>query len=141
VTIVGAALAEMFAHAREEAPNECCGVLIGGTEAILAAVRARNLALSPTRYVLDPEDHFAAQRNARARNLQVVGFYHSHPRSAAFPSDSDIAESAYAEAIYVIVGIRDGAQEAKAFTISRDGGVQERALTVTVGEQSQHVVT
>ena len=111
MTIVRAALDEIFAHAREAAPNECCGVLIGGAEAILAAVRARNLERSPTRYLLDPEDHFAARRIARAGNLQVVGFYHSHPQSAPFPSESDIAESAYAETIHVIVGIRGGCKK------------------------------
>lgn len=134
MTIVRAALDEILAHAREAAPNECCGVLIGSAEAILAAVRARNLASSPTRYVLDPKDHFDAGRTARARNLEVVGFYHSHPQSAAFPSESDIAESAYDETIHVIVGSRGGLQEAKAFTISRAGGVEEKALTVTLGE-------
>ena len=83
----------MLAHARDAAPNECCGLLIGRRDAIERSVRARNREESPTRYLIDPEDHFAAIHDARSRGERVVGAYHSHPASPPEPSPSDIAEA------------------------------------------------
>jgi proteasome lid subunit RPN8/RPN11 len=97
----------MVAHAREVAPDECCGLLLGRDGEIVEAVRARNIAGDPaTRFLIDPIDHFAAIRTARARALDIVGFYHSHPHSAAEPSSRDVAEFDYPDSLYVIVSLR-----------------------------------
>jgi proteasome lid subunit RPN8/RPN11 len=97
---------DMLAHARDEAPRECCGLLTGTGDTIVRSVRARNLETRPTRYLIDPEDHFAAIRAARAQGLEVVGAYHSHPSSAPVPSPSDIAEAdSGADFLYVIVSL------------------------------------
>lgn len=104
VTLAPAARDEMLRHARDEAPNECCGLLIGRPGAIERVQRARNLSASPTRYEIDPRDHFAAVRTARSLGRQVIGAYHSHPATAPVPSPSDISEaSGDAEFLYVIV--------------------------------------
>ena len=103
-----AARADILQHARDEAPNECCGLLVGRRGVVERAVRARNLQASPTRYLIDPQDHFAAMRAARAQGWHVVGAYHSHPAGAAAPSPSDIAEaSGGSEFLYVIVSPSD----------------------------------
>ncbi len=96
-------LDELIAHAREEAPNECCGVLVGAQGRIERAVRARNTLGSPTRYQIDPRDQIAAVRSARERGQDVVGFYHSHPGSRPAPSATDRAEAAYPGHCYLIV--------------------------------------
>jgi len=93
------------AHAREVAPRECCGILIGTRDAIATAVRAANLSESPSRFLIDPQDHIRARREARAGGLDVVGFYHSHPHSDAVPSATDLAEASYADRVYLIVGL------------------------------------
>ncbi len=94
----------MLAHAREEAPRECCGLLVGRETSIVRSVRARNLDAKATRYLIDPEDHFAAIRSARTEGLEVVGAYHSHPSSAPVPSATDIAEAdSGSDFLYVIV--------------------------------------
>jgi proteasome lid subunit RPN8/RPN11 len=99
-----AALASVVAHARETAPDECCGLLLGGRDEVVEAARARNAADDPsTRFLIDPRDHFAARRAARARGLDVVGFYHSHPGSSAEPSARDLAEFSYPGHVYLIV--------------------------------------
>ncbi len=104
VNISQSVIDDMLAHARLDAPNECCGLLVGNRQAILRNVRARNREASATRYLIDPDDHFAAIHAARSENRRVVGAYHSHPASAAAPSPSDIAEaSGGADFIYVIV--------------------------------------
>jgi proteasome lid subunit RPN8/RPN11 len=104
VTLPQPVIDQMLAHARQEAPNECCGLLVGRRGVVESAVRARNLEASPSRYLIDPQDHFAAMKDARARGMFVVGAYHSHPSGPPTPSASDIAEaSGGSEFLYVIV--------------------------------------
>lgn len=113
-------MAEMLAHARDEAPRECCGLLIGTGSSVVRGVRARNLAAKATRYLIDPEDHFAALWSARAAGLEVIGAYHSHPSSAAVPSETDIAEAdSGADFLYVIVSLVE--EDVRAYVI--DAGV------------------
>lgn len=115
-------IADILAHAREEAPRECCGVLVGRPEYVVRSIRARNLDATATRYLIDPEDHFAAIRSARAEGLEVIGAYHSHPSSAPVPSPTDVAEAnSGADFVYVIVSLLDDA--VRAFRI--DAGVCE----------------
>ena len=102
--------AQMIAHAKEEAPKECCGLLVGRRGAVESAVRARNLETNPARYLIDPNDHFAAMKAARVEGLHVIGAYHSHPSSSTTPSPSDIAEaSGGSDFLYVIVSSVTGA--------------------------------
>ena len=103
VEIRQAVLADLIAHAREEAPNECCGVLVGTSGRIERSVRARNALGSPTRYRIDPRDQIAAIKSAREQRESVVGFYHSHPSSPPSPSDTDRVEAAYPGHCYLIV--------------------------------------
>jgi proteasome lid subunit RPN8/RPN11 len=97
-------IADMIAHAHEQAPRECCGLLIGKGDEVKRSVRTRNLEPRATRYLIDPEDHFAAIRAARSEGREVIGAYHSHPASAPVPSPTDIAEAnSGSDFIYVIV--------------------------------------
>src|SRR5688572_20772475 len=110
----------MLQHAREEAPRECCGLLVGKGESVVQSVRARNLDAKATRYLIDPEDHFAAIRAARRDGLEVIGAYHSHPSSAPVPSPTDVAEAnSGSDFVYVIVSLRD--DDVRAYRIH--GGV------------------
>jgi len=105
----------VVAHARETAPAECCGVLIGTAAAIVSAVRTGNLSAHPSRFLIDPADHLRARREARARGLDVVGFYHSHPHSDAAPSPTDLAEASYANHLYLIVGLAGEAADVRLY--------------------------
>jgi proteasome lid subunit RPN8/RPN11 len=115
------AVAAMVAHARRSAPAECCGVLVGAGDRVIEAVPAKNLSPDPNRFLLDPRTHIAAEREARGRGLAVVGFYHSHPHSAARPSPTDIAEASYAEAVHVIVSLAGSEPSVGVFKIGGDG--------------------
>jgi proteasome lid subunit RPN8/RPN11 len=97
-------LDELIAHAREAGPDECCGLIIGTADLAERSVRARNLRESPGRYLIDPADHFAAIRTARADGLSVIGAYHSHPASPPLPSERDVAEATSPTFVYLIVG-------------------------------------
>jgi proteasome lid subunit RPN8/RPN11 len=106
VTCRAGALSDIVAHATEAKPAECCGLLLGRAGEIIEAIRIRNLEADPTRYSLDPGEHIKAQRDARARGLDVLGFYHSHPHSAPEPSPSDIAEATGIGSLYLIVSLK-----------------------------------
>lgn len=116
--IAQAVLDDMLAHAREDSPRECCGLLIGDRHSIARSVRARNREAAPTRYAIDPEDHFAAIHAARAENRRVVGAYHSHPAGPPSPSPSDVAEaSGGADFVYVIVSLASASGEILAYRL------------------------
>jgi proteasome lid subunit RPN8/RPN11 len=102
----GAVIDAVLSHARAVAPDECCGMLVGAGDRIDAAVPARNVAERPaSRFLIEPRDHLAALREARARGLDVIGFYHSHPRGDAVPSATDLAEASYPDHLFLIVGL------------------------------------
>ena len=122
--IAQAVLDAIVAHARAAAPAECCGLLIGSGAAIVQAVRARNIAAKPARFLIDPKDHIDARREARRRGLEVLGFYHSHPQSPAWPSETDVAEAAYPEAVHLIVSLAGGDTDAGLFRIDRGTAVE-----------------
>jgi len=132
VAVTRAVSASLIAHAREESPRECCGLLLGCGDEVVEIRRARNVASSPaTRFVLDPKDHIDARRDARARGLEILGFYHSHPHGGAVPSATDLAEAAYPGSVYVIIGLGVDASELRVFEFV-NGNFHERPL-VTVG--------
>jgi proteasome lid subunit RPN8/RPN11 len=109
----------MIQHARDKAPLECCGLLVGVGDEVVEAVPARNLASQPaTRFLLDPKDHIDTRRAARARGLNVIGFYHSHPRTPAFPSERDLAEASYADAFCAIISLASEPPEVRVFRLS-----------------------
>ena len=108
--------AAIVAHARQAAPHECCGLLIGRLHEVVESWPASNIAADRTRqYRVDPRDHFAAIRDARRRALDVIGAYHSHPRSRPIPSATDGAEGV-GEFIVLIVGLGVEPPELAAWT-------------------------
>jgi proteasome lid subunit RPN8/RPN11 len=115
----------MVAHAREAAPRECCGLLIGSGARIDEALPARNIDPSPTRFLIDPDDHFAAIRTARADGRALVGVYHSHPSTPAIPSTSDLAEASYTEYAYVIVSLASDPPEVRLFRLAGGAFIEE----------------
>jgi proteasome lid subunit RPN8/RPN11 len=124
VVIAPAVVAAIIAHARDDAPDECCGLLVGSGERINEAVRTPNLERTPTRYQIDPAAHIALIKRLRGSDRAIVGAYHSHPHTPAVPSASDIAEAYYPEFVYVIVSLAGSKPDVRAWRI-RDGAVAE----------------
>jgi proteasome lid subunit RPN8/RPN11 len=120
VSLATAAEAAILAHARRLAPEECCGLLLGKDADVLEAVAVANVAEDRRRrYRIDPPDHFRIMHEARRRALTVIGAYHSHPRSAAVPSETDRAE-AFSEFLFLIAGLGIDPPELRAW-IYTDG--------------------
>ena len=107
----------MVDHARRAAPLECCGLLAARDGTIELAISTRNLKASPVLFLIDPADHFAALKRTRAEGREIVGAYHSHPRSAAIPSATDLAEAHYEDFIYAIVSLATPAADVRAYRL------------------------
>lgn len=111
---------EIVAHAREAAPQECCGLIGGLIEGKAQTIyRARNVAADPlTCYEAAPEDLFAAQRAMRECGEQLLAIYHSHPRAKdPEPSATDVRLAYYPSAVYLIVGLGKSDPCIRAFRI------------------------
>jgi [CysO sulfur-carrier protein]-S-L-cysteine hydrolase len=104
-------------HARREHPSECCGLLSGSNGLITDIHQLRNDAEKPeTRYFATPEELFAAMRRIRESGQSLLGVYHSHPRTPAYPSVSDVEMAFYPEAYYFIISLEPSI-ELRAFKI------------------------
>lgn len=106
-----AIVAAIVEHARDAAPEECCGFLIGSEREprrVVEARRARNVAEEDRRrrYRVDPVELLHADEDARAKRLDLIGIYHSHPDHPAVPSEYDRTH-AVTWYTYVIQGIVD----------------------------------
>jgi proteasome lid subunit RPN8/RPN11 len=105
---------EIRRHGEEAYPHECCGVLIGtadgDTRVVRSVVRCVNTRTdSPQdRYDIDPRELIAAQRVARERGLEIVGFYHSHPDHPAYWSETDFDDALWIGCSYVITSVKKG---------------------------------
>ncbi|MFY9264253.1 MAG: M67 family metallopeptidase [Solirubrobacterales bacterium] len=121
---------ELIRHSRDELPNECCGV-VGTRDGVAVDVyRAINSAASPLRYELDSKDYLRIYKEIDERGQDVGAIYHSHTRSAAYPSQTDINLATWPDALYVIVSLADDdAPDVKAFSIV-DRRVSEVALEI-----------
>jgi proteasome lid subunit RPN8/RPN11 len=121
---------EIVAHALEEAPNECCGMIASSNGEAVRVHRARNAAASPLRYELDGMEQYRIQSAIEDDGLELGAIYHSHTRSAPYPSQTDINLAFYPDALYVIVGVQDpDAPEVKAYRIV-DRRVSEAPLVI-----------
>jgi proteasome lid subunit RPN8/RPN11 len=106
-------------------PNEGCGILLGtfGSEVEVVEVReGTNLRQDRARdrYILDPRDILRAEKDARGRGVDVVGFWHTHPDHPAQPSQYD-ADHAWGDYVYVIMAIHAGKQvDVNAFVLRQE---------------------
>ena len=95
----------IVAHARFCAPLEACGLLaLDATATPRMAYCLTNVDASPTRFTLDPNEHFRAIRHAERNGWVIAGAFHSHPASAAQPSPADIAGASASDWLHVVAG-------------------------------------
>ena len=121
---------EMVAHAREDAPNECCGLVASSNGDAQRVYRAANAERSPVKYVVDPRDQIRIQNDIDDHGWELGAIYHSHTRTEPFPSQTDINLARnWPDPLYVIVGVAGDAPDIRAFRIV-DGQVTETELEV-----------
>ncbi len=120
---------DIVAHAVQDAPNECCGMIASRDGDAIKVYRATNAAASPLRYEIDGAEQYRIQMEIDDAGLDLGAIYHSHTRSEPYPSQTDINLAFYPEALYVIVGLSGGDPDVRAYTI-RGGQVGSAALVV-----------
>ncbi len=121
---------QMVQHARADAPNECCGMIAARDGDAVKVYAAANAAASPLRYEIDGAEQYRIQMAIDDDGLDLGAIYHSHTRSAPYPSQTDINLAFYPDALYVIVGLAGGEVDVKAYEI-RDGRVSEAELLLS----------
>jgi [CysO sulfur-carrier protein]-S-L-cysteine hydrolase len=108
-------LESIINHCRREYPNEACGILAGAAGRVEKVYPVRNARPSPVSYEMDPEEQFRVMKDIRDAGFAMVGIFHSHPASPAYPSGIDVEKAYwpetlfpnYPEAVYVIVSLMD----------------------------------
>ena len=122
---------QIIAQAREEAPNECCGVLAGRDGRVEKLFRAVNAEKSPYRYNVDPRDLLRIYRVCDANGWDFLAIYHSHTHTEAYPSPTDVGLASWPDSLYVIVSLADPDNPVlRAFRI-QDGQVSEEEVLIT----------
>ncbi len=121
---------EIVAHARQDAPNECCGIIASRDGEAVKVYRAVNAAGTPRfGYEIDGSDLYRIYTDTEDQGLVIGAIYHSHPRSEPVPSQADINLARWPDSLYVIIGLEKGELDVRAFTI-RDVQVTEADLEV-----------
>jgi proteasome lid subunit RPN8/RPN11 len=99
---------ELIAHAREELPNECCGMVGGADGEASVVIPVVNSAASPLRFEMDPQGQYNALKAIEEGGGEMLAIYHSHTKSAAYPSQTDVNQAVnWPDAIYLIVSLED----------------------------------
>ena len=113
-------------HGEETFPNECCGFMLGEATGenrrvaeLLRADNVREEEAKHNRFLISPEDYLKSEKAARAKGLDVIGFYHSHPNAPAKPSQYDL-DHGWPWYSYVIVSILDNVSDAMTSWIMAD---------------------
>ncbi len=118
-------------HARAGLPNEACGILGGreGTATASSFHPTRNEDASPYRYSVHAEDMVRVWAELEGQGDEIVAIYHSHTRSAPYPSRTDVELATWPDAAYLIVSLRSDPPELAAFRLA-DGSIEELALEI-----------
>ena len=117
-------------QARSEHPNESCGLLAGTDREVTRLFRMANAERSPVIYRMEPAEQLRVFNEIDDAGLDLVGIYHSHTRSPAYPSSTDVSLAYYPEAIYLIVSLADmDSPDLRGFRIT-EGKVTEIDLVI-----------
>lgn len=99
--------AEMVKQAKLEFPNEACGILAGKEDRIEKIYAMTNAQKSPDNFFMDPKEQLKVSKEMRALGLEMLGIYHSHVASNAYPSSRDVEMAFYPQVSYVILSLKD----------------------------------
>lgn len=126
----------MIDHAREACPTEACGVVTRKAGAPARVRRLRNIHETPTkRYNVALSELRQLERELACNGEELFAIYHSHPRTEAYPSATDVRLAAWPDAVYLIISVKDPAEpELRAFLIDQSGRPEDRRYDVPLSE-------
>jgi len=114
----------------KEFPNEACGILAGNAGKVVKIFESSNVDKSPSSYLMDPKEQLRIMKEIRNSGLEMVGIYHSHVASEAYPSSRDLELAFYPEASYAIISLRDkNNPRIRSFKIE-DGAIAEEEVKI-----------
>ncbi|MDP2912893.1 MAG: M67 family metallopeptidase [Candidatus Omnitrophota bacterium] len=123
-------LDEMIEQCRREAPDEACGILAGKVSKIEKVYRMDNAEKGPATFFMDPKEQFKAMKDIRQLGLEMIGIYHSHVASQAYPSGHDVEMAFYPEASYVIISLKNmESPQVRSFKIA-EGEITEEEVRI-----------
>lgn len=118
-------------QARSEHPNEACGLIAGTNGTATKLYRMTNAERSGVIYRMDPAEQLRVFNDIEDQGLDLVAIYHSHTRSPAYPSATDVQLAYYPEAVYLIVSLREAdAPDLRGFRIL-ESKVEEIELDIS----------
>lgn len=122
---------QIVAHARAEAPNECCGIVaVNGDGGAQQVFPATNKFASPLRFEIEERDLIRIWRAIDERDLELGAIYHSHTRTPPEPSQTDVNGAAqWPGALWIIVGLAGDQPDVRTWAIE-DGRVSSVELRV-----------
>ena len=126
---------DLVDHAERDFPNECCG-MIGGRDGVAEVVyRATNIEASPFMYVIDPREQLRIMDEIDDAGLDLLAIYHSHTRSVAYPSRTDVELAFFPQVHYLISSLAEReTPDLRAFRIARttppEDGITEVPVVV-----------
>jgi len=131
----------MIAHVIAGLPNEACGLFAGTGEQVETLYALTNADPTPQSYLVEPREHFQAFKDSREKGQELLGCFHSHVRSQAYPSMTDVRQAAYPDWAYVIVSLQEEVSVVRAFRIV-DEQIREISILVkdiSVEDTGSHV--
>lgn len=118
LTLSQALCEQIIAHCRSRYPKEACGLLAGSGGMVAQVYPMANVEDSPIGYVMDPKEQLQMEKRMRRQGQQLVGIYHSHTASAAYPSSVDVRLAISPDVSYALVSLQDQARpELKSYRI------------------------
>ncbi len=129
---------QMVGHCITGLPDEACGLLAGdaGNGEVSGCYPTRNVAASAKLYTVDPKEHLQADRDAERHGAEIIGVFHSHTHSDAYPSPTDVAQAPDPGWHYVLVSLRDTHPVVRSYSIV-EGEIFEESVVVL--NSVQHV--
>ncbi|MCM8798606.1 MAG: M67 family metallopeptidase [Candidatus Omnitrophica bacterium] len=100
-------IAQMIEHSKKEFPNEACGILAGKEGKVEKIYPMTNTDRSAQTFFMDPREQLKVMKEIRSLGLEMIGIYHSHPVSLAYPSTRDVELAYYSHVSYIIVSLKD----------------------------------
>jgi [CysO sulfur-carrier protein]-S-L-cysteine hydrolase len=129
VVIPAAVRDEMIAHARAGLPNEACGILAGRDGRVERFFPAESDQPSPYYYRIEARDQIRIMNAIEDAGLDLVGIYHSHTSSPAYPSRTDAEQAFWPDAVYVIVSLAEPTADVRGYRM-KDMAISAEALRV-----------
>jgi len=124
-------LSQIIEHARREYPLESCGILAGKNGKIARVYSMENTEKSSSSYLMGPEEQLKVFREVEEEGLELSAIYHSHPHSAAYPSQRDVDYAFYPDSLILIISLMDRkAPQVGVFQIE-NGKIEQKGLKIT----------